>query len=77
MLAGQLDTAPTYTDPVFGLYVPAHIVGVPDAILRPRETWSDPRAYDDKARDLGRRFIENFKKFEDAPKEVVAAEPKV
>jgi phosphoenolpyruvate carboxykinase (ATP) len=75
-LAGQLDTAATYTDPVFGLHVPAYIAGVPDAILRPRETWSDPRAYDDKARDLARRFIENFQKFEDAPKEVVAAGPK-
>jgi len=76
-LAGQLDAAATYTDPVFGLHVPSHIAGVPDAILRPRETWSDPRAYDDKARDLARRFIENFEKFGDAPKEVVAAGPNV
>jgi phosphoenolpyruvate carboxykinase (ATP) len=75
-LAGQLDGAATYTDPVFGLHVPAQIAGVPDAILRPRETWSNPRAYDDKARDLARRFIENFEKFADAPKEVAAAGPK-
>jgi len=75
-LAGQLDGAATYTDPVFGLHVPAQIAGVPDAILRPRETWNNPRAYDDKARDLARRFIENFEKFADAPKEVAAAGPK-
>jgi phosphoenolpyruvate carboxykinase (ATP) len=76
-LAGQLDTAATYTDPVFGLHVPTNIPGVPAVVLRPRETWSDPRAYDDKARELARRFIENFEKFVDAPSEVVAAGPQM
>jgi phosphoenolpyruvate carboxykinase (ATP) len=76
-LAGQLDASATYTDPIFGLHVPTHIAGVPDAILRPRENWSDPRAYDDRARDLARRFIENFEKFADASSEVVAAGPQI
>jgi phosphoenolpyruvate carboxykinase (ATP) len=74
--AGQLDRAATYTDPVFGLHVPAQIAGVPDALLRPRETWTNPRAYDDKARDLARRFIENFERFPGAPRAVAQAGPR-
>src|SRR6266508_1191807 len=64
-LSGALDQAETYTDPVFGLHVPLHIPGVPDAIMQPRKTWRNPNAYDAKARDLAARFIENFKQFED------------
>jgi phosphoenolpyruvate carboxykinase (ATP) len=64
-LTGALDEAETYTDPVFGLHVPLHIPGVPDAILRPRSTWRNPNAYDAKARDLAARFVENFKQFGD------------
>jgi phosphoenolpyruvate carboxykinase (ATP) len=75
-LSGQLDRAATYTDPVFGLHVPAQIAGVPDALLRPRETWASPRAYDDKARDLARRFIENFERFPGAPRAVIQAGPR-
>jgi phosphoenolpyruvate carboxykinase (ATP) len=63
-LSGALDQAETYTDPVFGLHVPLHIPGVPDAIMHPRKTWRNPNAYDAKARDLAARFVENFKQFE-------------
>jgi phosphoenolpyruvate carboxykinase (ATP) len=76
-LAGQLDTVQTYTDPVFGLHVPIQIAGVPEAILRPHETWPDPRTYDAKARELARRFADNFKKFAGAPPEIAAAGPRV
>ena len=76
-LAGELDAAPTYTDPIFGLHVPTYVAGVPDAVLRPRETWGDARAYDAKARDLASRFIANFKRFEDAPAEVIASGPRL
>jgi len=64
-LSGALDEAETYTDPVFGLHVPLHIPGVPDAIMHPRKTWRNPNAYDAKARELAARFVENFKQFED------------
>ena len=50
-LSGALDQAETYTDPVFGLHVPLHIPGVPDAIMHPRKTWRNPNAWD--ARVLG------------------------
>src|SRR4051794_17056981 len=66
-LSGALDEIETYTDPIFGLHVPTHIPGVPDAILHPRKTWRNPNAYDTKARDLAARFVENFEKFEGVP----------
>jgi len=74
-LRGALDQAETYTDPVFGLHVPLHISGVPDAILHPRKTWRNPNAYDAKARDLAGLFADNFKKFDDLDDLARAAGP--
>jgi phosphoenolpyruvate carboxykinase (ATP) len=62
-LAGNLDKAKTHADPIFGLAVPAHVEGVPANVLSPRETWSDPAAYDAQARKLAGMFRENFEKF--------------
>ena len=77
-LEGELDDVETWTDPVFGLHVPAHIEGVPDEILNPRETWPDKAAYDEQARKLARMFAENFLHFADGvSEEVKAAGPKV
>jgi phosphoenolpyruvate carboxykinase (ATP) len=64
-LMGALDEVETYTDPVFGLHVPLHIPGVPDALMHPRKTWRNPNAYDAKARELASRFAENFKQLGD------------
>ena len=76
-LAGALNDVETYTDPVFGLHVPTQIADVPDQLLHPRQTWRNPNAYDAKAQELANRFVENFKRFDDAPEEVVAAGPRV
>lgn len=62
-LAGQLEGVPTHVDPVFALAVPDHVAGVPDEVLRPRETWSDPTAYEAQARKLAEMFRKNFEKF--------------
>jgi phosphoenolpyruvate carboxykinase (ATP) len=64
-LSGRLADAETRTDPVFGLQIPAHVEGVPDAVLDPRGTWSDPAAYDAQAAKLAGMFRDNFKRFED------------
>lgn len=63
LLSGSLDTVPTAADPIFGLAVPTHVPGVPDAVLRPRDAWSNTTAYDEQARKLAGMFRANFEKF--------------
>jgi phosphoenolpyruvate carboxykinase (ATP) len=72
-LGGELDNVETWVDPIFGLQVPKHIEGVPDEVLRPRDTWKDPAAYDAKASQLADMFAENFKKYESGVSEEVKA----
>ena len=78
LLRGDLASAPTRTDPVFGLHVPEHIPGIPDDVLRPRETWQDSAAYDAQAKKLAGMFRDNFRRFESfVPGAVKNAGPRV
>ncbi|MDH3732390.1 MAG: phosphoenolpyruvate carboxykinase (ATP) [Gemmatimonadota bacterium] len=75
---GVLADAPTEPDPVFGIHVVTDVPGVPSDILRPRDTWADKHAYDERARRLAGLFVENFKEYEDdCPPEVCGAGPTV
>ena len=60
---GELDSVVFEQDPVFGLAVPTSCPGVPSEILMPRNTWSDPGAYDQTANELKAMFDANFQKF--------------
>jgi phosphoenolpyruvate carboxykinase (ATP) len=62
-LAGELDGVATEADPVFGLAIPTSVPGVPDEVLRPRDTWADSTEYDRQAEKLAGMFRENFEKF--------------
>jgi phosphoenolpyruvate carboxykinase (ATP) len=75
-LSGELDGVEYRTDALFGFEVPVAVPGVETRLLDPRSTWRDPDAYDVKARELARMFVENFAKF-DAPAEIAAAGPRV
>jgi phosphoenolpyruvate carboxykinase (ATP) len=76
ILDGSLDDEPIDVDPVFGFAVPRSAPGIPDALLRPRETWSDAGEYDATAARLARDLTENFANFApDAPAAVRAAGP--
>jgi phosphoenolpyruvate carboxykinase (ATP) len=75
-LSGELNDAATTADPVFGLHVPSHVAGVPDSVLRPRETWSDRNAYDAQAQKLAEMFRKNFEKFGSVDERIAAAGPK-
>ncbi len=75
-LEGKLDEAPTERDPIFGLEIPLECPDVPSKVLKPRDTWSDPAAYDEQARKLAAMFKENFETYAaDVPDEVRSAGP--
>ncbi len=73
---GALADAPTEPDPIFGLRVVTRVPDVPSEILKPRETWADRAAYDQKAGALAARFTKNFEKYaSDCSPEVRQAGP--
>ena len=75
-IGGELDDVATEVDPVFGLAVPRAVAGVPGELLTPRRTWSDPVAFDERARRLAGMFRDNFEQFADGvTAEVAAAGP--
>lgn len=77
-LCGELDHCDYDTHLVFGLKFPKGCSNVPDYILNPRETWENKEMYDQRSIELAKRFIENFKKYEDkASKKIKSAAPKV
>jgi phosphoenolpyruvate carboxykinase (ATP) len=73
ILNGSLAQTETTPDPIFGVNVPVSCPDVPNEVLQPRNTWEDKEAYDRQARDLARRFNENFKKYEAGVSEAVRA----
>ncbi len=77
-LSGTLANVKYRKDPFFGFEVPLTCEGVPDKVLNPKDTWEDPKAYEEKYIQLASLFIENFKKFQDGcPPEILKAGPDV
>lgn len=75
-MEGALDHVAMATDPYFGFAVPTQAPGVPSEILAPKNTWSDPAAYDAQARKLAALFHKNFEQFREmATDNVIAAGP--
>ncbi len=62
-LGGRLSDVETETDPVFGLAFPKDVPGVPPEVLNPKQTWDDKEAYDERARYLAEKFIDNFEQY--------------
>ena len=62
-LSGKLDQARFTPDPVFKVLVPEDCPGVARELLQPRQTWTDPAAYDAKARELATLFKKNFEQY--------------
>jgi phosphoenolpyruvate carboxykinase (ATP) len=63
-LDGKLAQAPVRRESHFGLFVPESCAEVPSEVLDPRNTWSDKPAYDDTAREVAKRFEDNFAQYE-------------
>ena len=77
ILSGRLDQAPTSRDPIFGFEVPQRCGEMPPELLRLRESWKDPNAYDAQARELARRFVKNFEPYRASAPDIAAAGPRM
>ena len=74
---GELKQASFQTHPIFRVSIPESVEGVPREVLNPRELWENKTAYDEKAKELARLFIENFKSFEETAPGIAQAGPVV
>jgi len=73
---GELNNVEMEAHPVFGMMVPKTCPNVPDALLNPRNTWTNKESYDAQAKELAKRFVKNFEKYAAAVnKEILNAAP--
>lgn len=64
ILDGKLKQAEFESTPGFGFAVPKQLAGVEARLLNPRNAWQNPAAYDEQAKQLIKKFIDNFVKFD-------------
>ncbi len=73
----SLKDVPTVEDKHFGFNVPTSCPGVPEQMLNPRQTWSNPSDYDKKAQQVTELFKKNFAKYEKGcSDEIIKAGPR-
>jgi len=79
ILSGEIDEASTQTLPIFNLTIPTALPGVNTEILDPRATYASAAQWEEKAKDLAQRFINNFDKYTDTPagEALISAGPKL
>lgn len=79
ILDGSIDKAPKTTVSVMNLEIPTNLPNVTEGILDPRSTYSDPAEWESKARDLAKRYIDNFEKYcdDEEAKRLIAAGPQL
>jgi phosphoenolpyruvate carboxykinase (ATP) len=73
ILNGSLANVSFTPDPIFGLPAVGNCPDVPSKLLNPRTTWSDPSAYDSRAKHLAGLFAANFKQHAAGVSEAVRA----
>ena len=57
--------------------MPTQVPGVPAEVMRPRDTWAMPAAYDAQAKKLAEMFRKNFEKFGERVAAIAEAGPRV
>ncbi len=67
ILDGSIENAPTITIPVFNLEIPTELPDVTPQIMDPRNTYENHNKWEQKAIDLAKKFITNFKKYTNTP----------
>lgn len=75
-LNGELEKSEFALDPYFNVMVPKSCPGVPAQFLNPREMWADKAEYEATAKELAAKFVENFKKYTDMPRNIIDAGPR-
>ena len=63
IIDGSINDAPKTKVPVLNLEIPTELPHVSDGILDPRDTYGSPEEWEAKAKDLGAKYIENFKQY--------------
>ena len=74
---GTIEKSKFVHDYIFNLDIPTSCPGVPSEILDPQTTWQEKGAYAIAAKRLASLFVENFNKFENIPKEIRDAGPRI
>lgn len=67
ILDGSIEEAETTTIPIFNLEIPTLLHDVDPNIMDPRNTYANPKEWEQRANDLAHKFINNFKKYTDTP----------
>lgn len=77
ILEGTIDHAEYETLPYFNLSIPKSVPGVDSQVLNPRNSWKNPEEWDEAAKSLAKKFIDNFVAFTDNEegKRLVASGP--
>ncbi len=63
IIDGSISEAPKTKVPVLNLEIPTALPNVSEGILDPRNTYGSPEEWEAKAKDLGAKYIENFKQY--------------
>jgi len=63
IIDGSIDNAPKTKIPVLNLEIPTALPHVSEGILDPRNTYANTEEWEAKAKDLGAKYIQNFKQY--------------
>jgi phosphoenolpyruvate carboxykinase (ATP) len=77
IIDGSIEDSNQKHIPILNLSIPTEVKNVPTEILDPRNTYTKPEDWELKARDLARRYIENFEKYcdNDTARALISAGP--
>eukprot|EP01134_Creolimax_fragrantissima_P005436 CFRG5436T1 len=63
ILDGSIGKSEFKEDPIFGFEVPQQLADINPDVLVPRNAWGDKAAYDESAKMLAKKFVNNYKQY--------------
>lgn len=77
IINGEINEVTTRKIPFLNLTVPTSLTDVSEGILDPRDSYTDVNEWEEKAKDLASRYIQNFERYTDTEegKRLVASGP--